>query len=346
MALPTLHWRMLAPVFVPNATPSGFFDALYQMGTATTYADGTTRTPGTFASPGTASLPATLGTGSAWTWNFDNTTYSTGVPGGPKTAVYGYAPTTTAINQAVVICGAASIAAPAAVWKQLFSDSRGANLLYMGTAKNSGTYTSWNNATTPFSVGDFTGLGLMTSTTSLYSIVYMWECEEAVIVQVVNTTTGNVSGGAAGAYIDPLSANVANAETDGRLYGVAVTGSSNYMGATWLSTVSPTLAPLFYNANSATDQHSVTFTPGAGTVVASSRFGNFAPSNQFTSRNGDLPQIPMQAWNLTQYIGQFRQMFITRDSITGTAWQAGSNPKGYLLGASPINSTDALLLAY
>jgi hypothetical protein len=54
----------------------------------------------------------------------------------------------------------------------------------------------------------------------------------------------------------------------------------------------------------------------------------------------------MQAWTLTQYLGQFRQMFITRDSIAGTAWQAGLNPKGYLLAASPTASSDALLLAY
>jgi hypothetical protein len=331
---------MLAPVFVPNATTSGFLDALYQMGTATTYADGTTRTPGTFAAPGTASLPATLGTGSAWTWNFDNTTFATG----QKTAIYGYAPTTTAMNQAVVICGTTSTAG--AVWKQLLADSRTANFLYMGTAKNSGTYTSWNNATTPFTVGDFTGLGCLSSAVSAYSIVYMWESEECVVVQVVNAASGVTSNGVAGAFLDPLSANTLNAETDGRLYGVSVTGSGNYMAATWLSATTTANAPLLFNANTANDQHSVTFTPGAGTLAVTNRFGNLAPGNQFTSRNGDLPQIPVQAWTGTQYLGQFRQMFVTRDSITGTAWQAGSTPKGYLLGASPINSTDALLLAY
>ena len=340
MANPTLHWRMLAPVFVPNPSTAGLLDALYQMGTATTYADGTTRTPGTFTTPGTASLPATLGTGSAWTWNFDNTTFGTG----NKTAIYGYAPTTTAMNQAVAICGSSSVGG--AVWKQLFSDPRLANLLFMGTAKNSGVYTSWNNATTPFSVGDFTGLGALTATATLYSIVYMWESEEAVIVQLVNTAAGSTSNGAAGAFIDPLSANTANAELDGRLYGVSVTGSTNYMAATWLGVTTAANAPLFYNANSASDQHSVTFTPGAGTLTNTFRFGNLGPGNQFTSRNGDLPQIPMQAWTLTQYLGQFRQMFITRDSVTGTAWQAGLTPKGYLLGSSPTASSDALLLAY
>lgn len=344
MANPTLHWRMLAPVFVSNpASPSSFLDALYQAGTATTYADGTARVPGTFATPGTASLPATLGTGSAWTWNFDNTTFNAPLPAPqPKTAIYGYAPTSTAINQAVAICGTASTAG--AVWKQLATDTRLVNHLYMGLAKNSGTYTSWNNATTPFSVGDFTGLGYLAAAVANFTSVIMWECEEAIVVQILNST--NLSAGVAGAFIDPLSANTTNAELDGRLYGISVTGNSNFMAATWLSATSVTAAPLFYHATTGGDQHCVTFTPGAGTVVNTYRFGNFGPSGTFTSRNGDLPQIPLQAWTTVQYLGQFRQMAITRDSIAGTAWQAGLNPKGYLLSASSSTACDAMLLAY
>jgi hypothetical protein len=344
MANPTLHWRMLAPVFVQNATTSGFMDALYQMGTATTYADGTARVPGTFATPGTASLPATLGTGSAWTWNFDNTTYSTGVPGGPKTAVYGYAPTSTAINQAVVICGAASVAAPPAVWKQLSADTRSGNYLYIGLAKNSGTYTSWNNATTPFSAGDFTGLGYISSGANLYAYIYMWECEEAIAIQVLNST--NASGGFAGAFVDPLSVTAASAETDGRLYGVSTSGSGSYLGANSLSVTAAASGPMFYNFGTTGDTHFSTFTPGAGTLTATFRFGNFSPGLSFTSRNGDLPQIPIQTWTGTQYVGQLRQICITRDSITGNAWQAGLNPKGYLWSASLTSATDAVLLAY
>ena len=342
MANPTLHWRMLAPVFVSNPSTSGFLDALYQAGTATTYADGTARTPGTFAAPGTASLPATLGTGSAWTWNFDNTTFATG----QKTAIYGYAPTSTAMNQAAIICGTSSTAG--AGWKQLATDTRVIGFLYMGLAKNSGTYTSWNNATTPFTVGDFTGLGYTSAsvTGGAYAYIIMWESEECIAVQVVNTATGVVSTGMAGAYIDPLSVNPLNAELDGRLYGVAVTGSSNYMGTSWLSSTTIATSPLFFHATTSTDMHSVTFTPGAGTLVSTYRFGNISPSNQFTSRNGDIPQVPLQAWNFAQYIGQFRQIFVTRDSVTGIAWQSGLNPRGYLLGASPSASTDAVLLAY
>lgn len=345
MANPTLHWRMLAPVFVSNTTTGGFLDAIYQMGTATTYADGTARVPGAFAPANIGQVPLTagptsLGTGSAWTWNYDATTFGTG----QKTALYAYAPTSTAINQQIIIGGSSNTGG--AVWKQLGADTRTANLLFAGMGKNTGLYTSWNNATTPFTSGDFTGFGQFSTGTSVYSIAFMWESEEAVIVQLVNTSTGNVSGFVAGAYVDPLSASPANAETDGRLYGVTTTGSSSYMSGTWLSGTGVGLGQLFLNAGSSNDQHSVTFTPGAGTLVVTNRFGNYSPSNTFTSRNGDLPQIPMPIWSGTQFMGQLRQIFITRDSVTGTEWQVGATPKGYLLAASQTTASDAVLLTY
>ena len=53
MPLPALNWRFVGGLaFTPGSINAGL-DALYTLGTATTYADGTTRTPGT---------------GSAWTW--------------------------------------------------------------------------------------------------------------------------------------------------------------------------------------------------------------------------------------------------------------------------------------
>jgi hypothetical protein len=127
---------------------------------------------------------------------------------------------------------------------------------------------------------------------------------------------------------------------------LSTNGGSNYMAANWLSQTSATNAPLLYNNTTASEMHTVTFTPGAGTIVSTFRFGTFAPSAGFISRNGDLPEIPMQMWNGTQYMGQLRQMFITRDSTSGNAWNVGATPKGYLLGALVTGATDALLLTY
>lgn len=351
MALPTQHWRMLQPVVVP-ATGStltggvaGIIDAIYTMGTATTYADGTTRTPGSFASPGTASLPASLGTGSAWTWNYDNTTFNAVPPAPqPKTGLYAYAPTTTAINQAVVLGGATAVTG--AAWKQLY-DNRVANVLYGGIAKNSATYTSWNNGTTPFTSGDFTGFACVTPTLSNAGayVVYMLECEESVLIVVASSSGAVLSHFLAGAFVDPLSTNTNNAETDGRLYGVSVNGFAVGQPVGWLSGAA-TAGSFLTNATTTSDAHSVTFTPGAGTVVATVRFGSYTPSTALTSRNGDLPQIPFQMATATQYIGQLRQISITRDSTALTAWESGGVVKGYLLSAATTSANDAVLLVY
>ena len=338
MALATLHWRMLAPVALVDQSIVGIFNAIYQMGTATSYADGSTRTPGTFASPGTASLPSSLGTGSAWTWNFDATTFATG----QKTACYAYAPTTTAINQAIIVSGTTSVTG--AVWKPLYADSRTTGYMYGGVAKNSATYTSWNNATTPFTSGDFTGFaGVFTSSVPNLNYLLMWESEEAVIIQGVSYANG-VQTVILGAYIDPLSANTANAETDGRLYGLATVGINAWQPAAWLSSVAG--GALLVNSTNPLDNHSVTFTPGAGTITATARFGTYTPASTFLSRNGDIPQIPHQLWTGTQYVGQLRQMNVIRDGLSGEALQAGATVKGYIMGASGTASTDALLLVY
>ena len=215
-----------------------------------------------------------------------------------------------------------------------------------GIAKNSGVYTSWNNGTTPFTSGDFTGFGIAgTVSTAAAYVVYMLECEESVVVSVTSSGGASVFYVVAGAYIDPLSSSTNNAETDGRLYGVAVNGSGSTQPATWLSGGSVSGA-LFATSATATHAHSVTFTPGAGTVAAAGRFGDYAPSSTFTSRNGDLPQIPFQITTGTNYVGQLRQINITRDSASMTAWESGGTVKGYLLGSATNSANDAVLLVY
>jgi hypothetical protein len=329
---------MLQPVYVGptgSATTGGIagvLDAIYTMGTATVYADNTARTPGT---------------GSAWTWNKDNTTFATGA----TTAVYATPPTTTAINQQIIFAGTSSVAG--AVWKQLY-DNRTANFFYAGIAKNTGAYTSWNNATTPFTVGDFTGFATGGSTAALSTstgyVVYMIECQESVAVYV-HAVTGNSLTGAfvAGAYIDPLSSNALNAESDGRLYGVTTPGSQGRLASNWLSILatSGVAGTLFANSATAGNAHSVIFTPGAGTITQASRLFDSAPSTAFVARNGDLPQIPLQMQTTAggQFLGQLRQMFITRDSSSMSALESGGTVKGYALGG-PLGSSNVLICTY
>jgi len=334
MALPTQNWRMLQPVYVgatgSNATGgiTGVLDAIYTMGTATVYADGTARTPGA---------------GSAWTWAQDNTTFGTGF----TTAVYATPPTTTAINQQIIFAGSTSVAG--AVWKQLY-DNRSAGVLYGGIGKNTGVYNTWNNATTPFTSGDFSGFAASMGGAFLNTqafVVYMIECQESVVVWISCPTAVNVGGAVVvGAVVDPLSAAAANAESDGRLYGITTSGGGTRLPVTWLSVASGTNATLFVNDATNNNFHSVVFSPGAGTVLSANRLFGVAPTSDFTQRNGDLPQIPMQIWTGTQYLGQLRQMFVTRDSSPMTAWESAGVVRGYLLGAGVVGTSDAMLLSY
>ena len=336
MALPTQNWRMLQPVFVGptnNATTGGIagvLDAIYTMGTAVTYADGSARTPGA---------------GSAWTWNKDNTTFATGA----TTACYATPPTTTAINQQIIVAGTSSVAG--AVWKQLV-DARAINWLYAGTAKNTGAYTSWNNATTPFTVGDFTGFAFGGSTAALSIaqgyIVYMVECQESVAVYIHCVTTANFTGVfVMGAFVDPLSTDALNAESDGRLYGVSTPGAQGRLGSNWLTLLggSGVGGTIFDHSVSAGFAHCVVFTPGAGTVLPVNRLISPTIGSEFVSRNGDLPQVPLQVTTGGLFLGQLRQTFITRDSPSMTAWESGGVIRGYLLGG-PLGTSDVVLLTY
>lgn len=330
MALPTLHWRMLQPIALPSTSNLGLIlDAIYTAGTSTVYADGTARVPGA---------------GSAWTWGFDNSTLTFA---GEKTACYADPPPGGALAQKFIIAGTSLGAG--LNWKQMNAggggDARLGGYLYAGIAKNAGAYGTWNSPTTPFTSGDFSGFGYTMPIVASFPIglLLMWECEEAIAWQLVRSGgTGQLFGGIAGAYIDPLSANLANAETDGRLYGISVTGSTANVPISWL-TGSGAGSPLVNNV-SAGNEHALAFNPGAGTLSAAARFGNFTPSAAFLGRNGDIPSIPLQTWNGTQYIGQLRQMFITRDTSAGIAWTVAGVVKGYIYGYATGTAGDALVL--
>jgi hypothetical protein len=347
MALPALHWRLLPPVFLGTNTASELMDAIYTMGTSTVYADGSARSPGTFSSPGTASLPASVGTGSAWTWNFDNTTFATGA----KTCCYAYPPTTTAINQTIIVGCTSSVTG--ATWLQAQSDTRSANAIYSGCAKGTGVYTSWNTAGTPFTSGNFTGFAQTGFPGLGFNQVFMLESEEAVLL-IFGRSNGVTHMTCLGAFVDPLSANTLNAETDGRLYGYTTTGVGN--GTTTGGTAGPwmsfggvaTDAVPFWNMTTATTAHFGLFTPGAGTILLAQRFGSFTPASTTQSRNGDIPGVPFQITTTAgTYLGQLRQMLITRESASaGQALQTTAGIKGYTYSASTIGSSDTLLLQY
>jgi hypothetical protein len=320
MALPTVNWKYVGALNHTVSTISAALDAVYTLGTAVTYADGSPRVPGT---------------GSAWTWLREVS--------GVTVATYG-APPTNALGFRYIIGGtlgasAYTFLAPDAVTL--------ANCLVYGMNRNSGAYTSWVNAQ-PFTSG-FSGYWRATMAyTNVYDSVTMWESQEGCAIQFNRLTTGNISAVTLGALFDPLTASPLVAESDGRIYSMSGTGSSAIVSGGWLNNVS---GGLFGSGGAVPNAaHAGTLAPGSTVMVGGAGantaiLGTFGPSASLISPNGDIARVPFsQVASTGNYLGQTRNIYIIRDAISRQVYTSGATPVGYVFGSGTTGTSDSVLL--
>ena len=326
MANPTLNWRYVGvQTFV--SLISNAHDALYALGTAATYADGSPRTPGT---------------GSAWTWNREVS--------GVTVAVYG-APPVNALGFTYILGGTIGASAYTVLTPNSAAYSNG---IVMGMNRSSGAYTTWTSAT-PFTNAGFSGFwsGTRLFATLAYDSVSLWESQEGCIIQWGNAAAGTTSSVGLGALVDPLSTAPLNAESDGRLYMMWGTGVNLVTPATFLNTNANTDGNAWGAGSSAlTATHSGVFAPGTNVMIGGAgvqtfRFGSFLPTATFTSPNGDIARVPVSIFNpQATFIGQSRQWFITKDSTSRLTWTNGATVVGYIWATTLNTSTDAIVMTY
>jgi hypothetical protein len=334
VAAPALNWRALAPVALAANNVNDAMNALYTAGTAVTYADGSPRTPGT---------------DSAWSWtgNLDTTNV---LQAGATTAVWAYPPTVfvtvpnpgVVIPQVVMWCG--STAAPTTMQQYVSgaADARTASMLYCACIKNPGAYNNavpatnlgWNGPL-PFSSGESTGFAraFVLPATAIWGSVYVYESQEAVIVIFARAGLNpETSWSGAGALGDPGISTLG--ETDGRIYGVFVSGSNNYNGINMWANTSDTA---FYETNVGGQSRFGCFLPGTATISGYTRIGTYAPATTFLTRGGEVPLVPFYAGGtLTASLPspiRLREVFIAPDGRTGQTLLNGIVPLGYVLGS-------------
>lgn len=326
MALPTLNWKRLAPVTLAANTVNAALDAIYAAGTALTYADGSGRVQGT---------------GSAWSWtgNFDNTN---ALQPGATTAVWASPPTTTALAQRIIWAGSTN--APTAM--PLYStDTRTAGMLYCSSVKNgSGAYSNWNSATV-FTGGDCLGFatGLVAFATATWTTMTMWESQEAVIVQWSRVAPNvQTSINMIGAFLDPGA--TANGESDGRLYGLSSTASNNYASSTFLAATS--VNNFLYESSSANSSRCGVFPVGTTGLTGYRLFGTFGQTATFLTRNSEVPLIPLYAATTAGTLpARFREIWLTRDTVSNLALSNAGVASGYSVGANyRVTDADALVI--
>jgi len=314
MALPALSWKFVGTQsFVSGIANS--HDAVYTLGTAVTYADGTARTPGS---------------GSAWTWAREVS--------GSTVAVYGNPPT-NALTMRYILAGDTSTTA----YTFLTPDSAGtANSVACGMNRASGAYTTWTNAQ-PFTSG-FSGFWRGTRLFSVvaYDSVAMWESQEGCVIQYGIASTGVTSTVFFGAVIDPLNTAAGTCESDGRLYVFSGCGSASTVSSAFLNTT--TDGPFSHNGSNQ-QAHCGIFSPGTTTVIPATRFGTFQPSATFIALNGDIVRMPFSFVNSSNaFLGQARSVYIVRDAQSRLKWDNAGTVIGYIVGSTLNSSGDCFLL--
>ena len=320
MPLPALNWKFVGDfAFTPGSINAGL-DALYTLGTATTYTNGTVRVPGT---------------GSAWTWLREVS--------GVTVAAYGNPPT-NALSFRYILGGVVGAVAYPILTPDLVTQ---ANTLVYGMNRSSGAYTTWS-AAQPFTSG-FSSYWRATRAfaTLAYDTVALWESQEGCVIQYGVISTGVVSAVQFGALFDPLSSAAGNCESDGRLYSMCGSGSSLTTVSNWLTSNNG----MFGDGTAAqNDSHAGIFAPGTsvmfgGAGVQTRRFGNFNVTPDYAAADGSVPRVPLCVTSTAgAFLGQGRGIYIARDTMSRTTVMNGATPVGYIVSASLTSPQDAVLL--
>lgn len=323
MSLSPLAWRYVGAQAFASATVAAVLNALFTLGGASTYADGTTRT---------------VGSGSAWTWSrYQN--------GGTTEACYATPPTNT-LSLRVILAGAASLPSPSPTMAS--PDVAAINVLNVNVIKSAGSFASWN-AASPFTSGQTFGYWRAWATSAGVGTVRLYEGTEAVLV-LIETTAGATYGAILGAILDSESTDTVNdAESDGKLYGIITSGTSANISGVMHST-----GQFLDHSTTASQHHAGIFTPGGSTLIPMSRRArsiNAMSTTGLRTRSGRYVRAPYD-YRATAAapndvpLGRLREISMFCDGKTATKLTSGGTTIGYLVGGSSSTDVNVVILAH
>jgi len=236
--VPPLTFVRCADVSPTAATIAGFLDAIYTALSAANDYRGTVK-------------PASH----AWTFTQRQVSAVTNAITCEAPAALGL------ISPVVIIAGRAAVGTPT----MLAPDTAFNSLCLIGVNKNGGVYNSWD-AALPMTSGQFSGYyrGVYSALNVTATIVRCYVSQETIFIQCIGSAT--VQGWMyAGGILQPYTNDTSLAcETDGRLYGMTVSGGTSSVSTTWLTTA----VAMFSHATSASQNHSAVFQPNTATMYA------------------------------------------------------------------------------
>ena len=414
MSLPKSNWKMLVPYMVPLASSSkidGLLDSIFTAFQATSYMDGTARVTGsgvawTFLRTSSFDLSPTVRGVTAVVYGYPATMSvisQSVIFAGTASAL------TSSLNPAIATHyydrGSSPFTASVlymALQKQANVSQYRNWLSPIGAIFNSGSSgTNINksgsgliNLFIPNSVASLSSVGDYMYNANSIEKIYIWECGEAVSIALFSsssitssqifsymttaaTTSGSIYAGIAGAYIDPESTNTTvDAEVDGRIYGIAATGTPIGGGSRTAYAVSnPNVnfemvwmskgissgtghadflshcvgyGLLYPNRNKAlyyvpgTDQkrYMVLINPNNMGLPSYTPKG-FLPSNPLYYMDGTSDYTSYGGNG--RFLGRLREIEAIKSAPSGMTYRSGSVDYGYTLGGSTNFATQAIL---
>lgn len=321
MSLTSIAWKYVGSALFVTPTVAAVLDALYTLGTATTYADGSGRTEGA---------------GSAWTWTGNR--YQNA---GTTEACYPVPPLST-LGLRVLLAGSSSTPSPSPTMAS--PDTYAVNNLLVNLTRSAGAFASWN-AAAPFTSGTTFGHWKTWPTTAGVGTVYLWEGTEGIAV-LVATATGTTYGAILGAVVDPESTESVDAESDGKLYGI-LTSNSTVINAAFRSTNG---AFLGHNAGNGVNHAAVLAPAGSSLLTMHCSIENTAMTTTgMKSRSGRFARASLRvrasaAAPDDNFLGRLREIVAFGDGITPNKLSNAGTTIGWVFGASTITAQDAVLL--
>jgi len=165
------------------------------------------------------------------------------------------------ISPVVIIAGRTAVGTPT----MLAPDSAFNSICLIGVNKNGGAYNSWD-AALPMTSGQWSGYyrGVYSALNATATIVRCYVSQETIFIQCIGSAT--VQGWMyAGGILQPYTNDTSLAcETDGRLYGMTVSGGTSSVSTSWLTTTST----MFSHQTTASQVHSAVFQPNTANMYA------------------------------------------------------------------------------
>lgn len=257
------------------------------------------------------------------------------------------------VTPVVIFGGRATVSSPTTP-TMLAPDTSFNASLHLGLNKNGGAYNSWD-AALPMTSGQFTGYyramygSTLNATTT---IIRCYVSPETIFIQAIQNATTQ-AWVYVGAILQPYTNDTSVcAESDGRIYGMCVSGGTNSVSTTWLTTA----GQMWSHSTTANVMHCAVWQPGTATVWSCgtrtlySTGGGTIPETQDSSGAyiGDVMDfgrnIGTTGANTGTRLGTLRGIYRAGNVISGKWLRSGSTDLYHYIGVDTSAVGNALMI--